>query len=89
MVGHIPSLLYHYNTRCTCIHVGGEGRKGKITAIENWSPACPRSGVFVVWDNAMKNLYRAGYEGMVSHAHPLGACRSPLVPPLSRLTSRL
>ncbi len=45
---------------------GGEGKKGKVTAIECWSPSYPRSGVFVVWDNAVKNLYRVGFEGMVS-----------------------
>ena len=45
---------------------GGEGKRGKVTAIENWSASCPRSGVFVVWDNATKNLYRVGFEGMVS-----------------------
>ena len=46
--------------------VGGQGRKGKVTEVQEWVGGVPRSAVFVVWDNAAKNLYRVGYEGMVS-----------------------
>lgn len=45
---------------------GGTGRRGKITDIQDWSAANPRSAAYVVWDNAAKNLYRVGFEGMVS-----------------------
>ena len=34
----------------------------------------PRSGVFVVWDNGAKNLYRVGYEGMVSTCVRVSVC---------------
>ena len=49
-----------------CCCVGGQGRKGKVTDVQDWVSHAPRSAVFVVWDNAAKNLYRVGYEGMVS-----------------------
>ena len=49
-----------------CCISGGEGRKGKVTDVQDWVRHAPRSAVFVVWDNAAKNLYRVGHEGMVS-----------------------
>lgn len=45
---------------------GGNGRRGKVTEIQDWSAASPRSAAYVVWDNGAKNLYRVGFEGMVS-----------------------
>ena len=42
------------------------GHKGKVTEVMDWSPTSIRSGAYVVWDNGKKNLYRVGYEGMVS-----------------------
>lgn len=44
---------------------GGNGRRGKVTEIQDWSAASPRSAAYVLWDNAAKNLYRVGFEGMV------------------------
>lgn len=44
---------------------GGNGRRGKITEIQDWSAASPRSAAYVIWDNGAKNLYRLGFEGMV------------------------
>lgn len=44
---------------------GGNGRRGKVTEIQDWSAASPRSAAYVIWDNSAKNLYRVGFEGMV------------------------
>lgn len=43
---------------------GGNMRRGKVYEIQDWSAASPRSAAYVVWDNASKNLYRVGFEGM-------------------------
>ncbi|XP_052273391.1 E3 ubiquitin-protein ligase MIB1-like [Dreissena polymorpha] len=43
---------------------GGNGRRGKVTEIQDWSAASPRSAAYVLWDNVAKNLYRVGFEGM-------------------------
>ncbi|GFW99754.1 e3 ubiquitin-protein ligase MIB1 [Trichonephila clavipes] len=43
---------------------GGNGRRGKVTEIQDWSAASPRSAAYVMWDNGAKNLYRVGFEGM-------------------------
>ncbi|XP_066918362.1 E3 ubiquitin-protein ligase mib1-like isoform X2 [Clytia hemisphaerica] len=42
-----------------------DGRRGKITEIQDWSLLLPRSAAYVVWDTGAKNLYRLGSEGMV------------------------
>ncbi|XP_023247906.1 E3 ubiquitin-protein ligase MIB1 isoform X2 [Copidosoma floridanum] len=43
---------------------GGNGRRGKVNEIQDWSAASPRSAAYVIWDNSAKNLYRVGFEGM-------------------------
>ncbi|XP_026301628.1 E3 ubiquitin-protein ligase MIB1 isoform X1 [Apis cerana] len=43
---------------------GGNGRRGKVNEIQDWSAASPRSAAYVIWDNGAKNLYRVGFEGM-------------------------
>nr|CAG4640686.1 EOG090X02DA [Eulimnadia texana] len=43
---------------------GGNGRRGKVTEIQDWSAASPRSAAYIIWDNSAKNLYRVGFEGM-------------------------
>ncbi|CAG7731706.1 unnamed protein product [Allacma fusca] len=43
---------------------GGNGRRGKLTEIQDWSAASPRSAAYVIWDTGAKNLYRVGFEGM-------------------------
>lgn len=43
---------------------GGNGRRGKVNEIQDWSAASPKSAAYVVWDNGAKNLYRVGFEGM-------------------------
>nr|CAG4651647.1 EOG090X02DA [Triops cancriformis] len=43
---------------------GGNGRRGKVTEIQDWSASSPRSAAYVIWDNSAKNLYRVGFEGM-------------------------
>ena len=43
---------------------GGNGRRGKVTEIQDWSAASPRSAGYVIWDTSAKNLYRVGFEGM-------------------------
>lgn len=49
------------------LSVGGPGRRGKVTEIQDWSACCPRSAAYILWDNGAKNLYRLGFEGMVSY----------------------
>lgn len=44
---------------------GGNGRRGKVNEVQDWSAASPRSAAYVIWDNGAKNLYRVGFEGMV------------------------
>jgi E3 ubiquitin-protein ligase mind-bomb len=44
----------------------GNGRRGKLTEIQDWSATSPRSAAYVIWDTGTKNLYRVGFEGMVS-----------------------
>lgn len=48
---------------------GGNGRRGKVNEVQDWSAASPRSAAYVIWDNGAKNLYRVGFEGMVSLKH--------------------
>ncbi|XP_045487539.1 E3 ubiquitin-protein ligase MIB1 [Pieris rapae] len=43
---------------------GGNGRRGKVNEIQDWSAASPRSAAYVVWDNGTKNLYRVGFQGV-------------------------
>ena len=43
---------------------GGNGRRGKVTEIQDWSAASPRSAAYIIWDTSAKNLYRVGFEGM-------------------------
>nr|XP_006814876.1 PREDICTED: E3 ubiquitin-protein ligase mib1-like [Saccoglossus kowalevskii] len=43
---------------------GGNGRRGKVTEVQDWSASSPRSAAYVIWDNGAKNLYRVGFEGM-------------------------
>lgn len=57
---------------------GGNGRRGKVNEIQDWSAASPRSAAYVVWDNGAKNLYRVGFEGMVSVI--LYCCCSLIIP---------
>ena len=54
---------------------GGSGSKGKVLQIQDWTSTSPRSGAYVVWDNGVKNLYRMGYEGMVSDVTCRGYCQ--------------
>nr|XP_009862485.1 E3 ubiquitin-protein ligase MIB1 [Ciona intestinalis] len=44
---------------------GGNGRKGKITKIQDWTSQHLRSAAYVLWDVGAKNLYRVGFEGMM------------------------
>ena len=37
-----------------------------VCVFQDWSAASPRSAAHVLWDNGAKNLYRVGFEGMVS-----------------------
>ncbi|XP_023320486.1 E3 ubiquitin-protein ligase MIB1 isoform X2 [Eurytemora carolleeae] len=43
---------------------GGNGRRGKVTEVQDWSAASPRSAAYIIWDTGAKNLYRVGFEGM-------------------------
>lgn len=44
---------------------GGNGRRGRVADVQDWSALSPRSAAYIIWDNGSKNLYRLGYEGMV------------------------
>ncbi|XP_076805561.1 E3 ubiquitin-protein ligase MIB1-like isoform X1 [Clavelina lepadiformis] len=44
---------------------GGNGRKGKVTKIQDWTSQHLRSAAYVLWDVGAKNLYRVGYSGMM------------------------
>ena len=46
-------------------YLGGPGRRGKVTEVQDWSTSSPRSAAYILWDNGAKNLYRLGFEGMV------------------------
>jgi len=46
---------------------GGNGRRGKVTEIQDWSAGSPRSAAYIIWDTGGKNLYRVGFEGMVCY----------------------
>ena len=48
------------------LSTGGAGHKGKVTEVQDWSGGSVRSAAYVIWDSGTKNLYRAGFEGMVS-----------------------
>ena len=43
---------------------GGNGKRGKVAELQDWSASCPRSAAYIVWDTGSKNLYRVGFEGM-------------------------
>ncbi|CAD5112184.1 DgyrCDS1418 [Dimorphilus gyrociliatus] len=43
---------------------GGNGRRGKVSEIQDWAAQSPRSAAYVLWDIGTKNLYRSGFEGM-------------------------
>ncbi|OWA50119.1 E3 ubiquitin-protein ligase MIB1 [Hypsibius exemplaris] len=43
---------------------GGNGKRGKLTEMQDWSAGSPRSAAYVVWEHGGKNLYRVGFEGM-------------------------
>lgn len=40
--------------------------KGKVIQIREWNQSAPLSGAYVQWENGTRNLYRLGFEGMVS-----------------------
>ena len=42
---------------------GGNGRRGKVTEVQDWSAVSLRSAAYVLWDNGAKNLYRIGFDG--------------------------
>ena len=46
--------------------LGGAGHKGKVTDVQDWDERSPRSAAYIIWDNGGKNMYRVGFEGMVS-----------------------
>lgn len=43
---------------------GGNGKRGKLTELQDWSASSPRSAAYILWDHGGKNLYRVGFEGM-------------------------
>ena len=59
-------LLQNFNkTDASFYYLGGPGRRGKVTEVQDWSTTSPRSAAYILWDNGAKNLYRLGFEGMV------------------------
>ena len=53
-------------TFCVLLTSGGVGKRGKVVDIQDWCPTATRSAAYIVWDSGTKNLYRVGFEGMVS-----------------------
>jgi len=51
---------------CVLLTPGGLGKRGKVVDVQDWCPTATRSAAYVIWDNGTKNLYRVGFEGMVS-----------------------
>ena len=47
----------------TPLQDGGNGRRGKVSEVQDWSAASPRSAAYIIWDTGAKNLYRVGFEG--------------------------
>lgn len=66
-------------------------RVRQVTEIQDWSAASPHSAAYVLWDNGAKNLYRVGFEGMVSNpqadAHKERGRRGCSGPPLCLSTA--
>lgn len=54
-------------TMCVLVTPGGLGKRGKVVDIQDWCPTAARSAAYIIWDNGTKNLYRVGFEGMVSN----------------------
>ena len=48
------------------LFAGDANHKGKVTEIQDWSSTSLRSAAYIMWDHGPKNLYRVGFEGMVS-----------------------
>lgn len=75
---HVNKELFHTHQRCSrtgplkCLNLyfksGSISRPllAQVTEIQDWSAASPHSAAYVLWDNGAKNLYRVGFEGMVS-----------------------
>ena len=63
VMGNSESHSYHVTH---FYQSGGPNHKGKVTELQDWSTGSPRSAAYIIWDNGAKNLYRAGFEGMVS-----------------------
>ena len=55
--------ILQFNLLVYCL--GGHGRKGRVTEVQDWTQSSPRSAAYVMWDVGTKNLYRVGFEGMV------------------------
>ena len=53
-------------TFCVLLTSGGVGKRGKVVDIQDWCPTATRSAAYIIWDSGTKNLYRVGFEGMVS-----------------------
>lgn len=60
----------------------------QVTEIQDWSAASPHSAAYVLWDNGAKNLYRVGFEGMVSLTHARTSPNATGVPRGSRPVER-
>ena len=43
---------------------GGNGRRGKVTEVQDWSSSSPRSAAYIMWDTGAKNLYRLTLESV-------------------------
>lgn len=61
---HPPDVYLSMIMYLLCL--GGAGHKGKVTEVQDWSGGSVRSAAYVIWDSGTKNLYRVGFEGMVS-----------------------
>ena len=59
---HDTMVSCAHDTMVSCVH----DTMVSSCCLQDWSAASPRSAAYVLWDNGAKNLYRVGFEGMVS-----------------------
>lgn len=84
VVFHSFATLYYFHFVCrySGIAVMMQLAFFQVTEIQDWSASSPHSAAYVLWDNGAKNLYRVGFEGMVSNTRlyhwgkELGCCKS-------------
>lgn len=44
---------------------GGNGKKGRVSRIQEWNGEGGNSAALVLWSNGQEDLYRLGHKGMI------------------------